>query len=295
MNNRRRDAETRRRGGKTPTRRVFASTRFPLITLLTDFGTEDYFVAAVKGVFLSSSPQARIVDITHDVPPQDVEAAAFTLLAVYSWFPPDTIHVTVVDPGVGSPRRPILVQAGRHYFVGPDNGVFSYVCEREENGGDAPRIFHLTNTKYFHHPVSSTFNGRDVFAPIAGALAQGVKPAALGDKITDIIRLPSLRPEIAMDGTIKARIIHIDRFGNCVTNITQSELTDQMITSGARIQVGGKFVKSFRRFFAEEIGTGDKVFGIWGSAGFLELAAANASAAKLWKIKRGDQVIVSTS
>ncbi len=275
--------------------RVAASPRFrvPLVTLLTDFGTSDYFVSAVKGVILSSNPEARIVDITHDVPPQDIEGAAFTLLAACSSFPVGTIHVAVVDPGVGSSRPPILIQTRDRFFVGPDNGIFSYVCDREEDRGVTPEIFHLTNTKYFRHPVSATFNGRDVFAPVAAALSQGIKPGELGTLITDMVRLSPLKPETSRDGRIKARIIHIDRFGNCVTNITQKELTPEMIAGGAKLQVNKKRVTSFRSYFSEETGTRDKIFGVWGSAGFLEIAAANESAAKLIKLRRGDPVIVS--
>ena len=296
---------TRRHGDKeplapvsaSPRRRIPASSRFgvPLITLLTDFGTEDYFVAAVKGVILATNPRARIVDITHDIPPHDIEAAAFTLLAACSSFPAGTIHVAVVDPGVGSSRRPILIQTRDQFFVGPDNGIFSYVCEDGANAGSTPEIFHLTNTKYFRHPVSSTFNGRDIFAPVAAALSKGVKPSELGATITDFVGLPPLKPEASREGKIKARIIHIDHFGNCVTNITRDELTAKMIAAGAKLRLKGKLVKSFRKYFAEETGSRDKLFGIWGSAGFLEIAATNDSAAKLLQAKRGDSVVVSGS
>jgi S-adenosyl-L-methionine hydrolase (adenosine-forming) len=291
------DKLTRRQDHNAPRRRVSTSPRprIPLITLLTDFGTSDYFVSAVKGVILSSNPRARIVDITHDIPPQDVEAAAFTLLAAYSAFAAGTIHVAVVDPGVGSSRRPILIQTRDRFFVGPDNGIFSYVCDQELQPGTPPQIFHLTNRQYFRHPVSATFNGRDVFAPVAAALSHGIEPVALGSQVTDIVRLSPLRPEISRDGRIKARIIHIDHFGNCVTNITQEELTAEMIARGAKLQVKGKQVKSFRSYFTEQSASGGKLFAIWGSAGFLEIAASNDSAARLLKARRGDPVIVSQS
>lgn len=263
----------------------------PLITLLTDFGTADYFVAAVKGVILAISPRANLVDITHDIPPQDIEAGAFTLLAAHSSFPAGAIHIAVVDPTVGSSRRAILIEACQQFFVGPDNGIFSYICDRQETAG----VFHLNKEKYFRHPVSATFNGRDVFAPVAAALSTGLKPEKLGTRITDYVRLPPLKAEISQDGKLKARIIHIDRFGNCVTNITQHDLTNEMIRAGARLSIKGKSVKTFKNFFAEETKNRDKVFGIWGSAGFLEIAATNESAAKLLKARRGDSVIVSTS
>jgi S-adenosylmethionine hydrolase len=250
-------------------------------------------VGAVKGVILATNPQARIVDITHDIPPHDIEAAAFTLLAACTSFPAGTIHVAVVDPGVGSSRRPILIQTRDHFLVGPDNGIFSYVFDSVVDTGTKVEVFHLTNAKYFRHPVSSTFNGRDIFAPVAAALSKGVKPNDLGNRITDFVRLPPLKPETSRKGQIKARIIHVDRFGNCVTNLTRNDLTPKMIAAGAKLRLKGKLVKSFRSFFAEETGSRDKVFGIWGSAGFLEIATANESAARLLNVKRGDSVIVS--
>lgn len=294
MKKRRGDTERRRRGDKPPPSSVSASQRLsvPLITLLTDFGTADYFVSAVKGVILTSNPAARIIDITHDIPPQDVEAAAFTLLAAHSTFPAGTIHLAVVDPGVGSSRPAIVIRSRRQFFVGPDNGILSYVCD----GADSlTAIFHLTNRQYFRNPVSSTFNGRDIFAPVAAALSKGVKPEKLGTRVTDLVRLAPLAAVTSRDGRIKARIIHIDRFGNCVTNITPAELPPEMIVAGVKLRINGKTVKSFRNFFVENTRSRDKLFAIWGSAGFLEIAASNDSAAGLLKAKRGDAVIVSSS
>ena len=254
-----------------------------VITLLTDFGTADYFVGAMKGVILSTNPSARIIDITHDIAPHDVQAGAFTLLAVYGAFPPGTIHVAVIDPGVGSARRPVLVVAGRQFFVGPDNGLFSYIMEREKGC----RVFHLTRDHYFRQPLSATFHGRDVFAPIAGALSNGVEPAELGNEIEDYVRLDPLR---SGDENLSARIIHIDRFGNCVTSITPQDLTEEMIERGARLTVQGREITSFRRFFAEEAGSQNKLFALWGSAGFLEIVAFRASASRLLGAQVGEPV-----
>ena len=298
MKNKRGDTKRGRPSEKAPLLRVSASqrSRVPLITLLTDFGTADYFVAAVKGVILAGNPtanSANIVDITHDIPPGDIEAAAFTLLAACSSFPPGTIHVAVVDPGVGSARMPILIKLGEQFFIGPDNGILSYVCDSNESQGVKAELFHLTNAEYFRHPVSATFHGRDVFAPVAAALSIGVQPAQLGTSISNIVRLSQLRPTTSRDGRLLARIIHIDRFGNCVTNITQNDLTAKMMAAGATLRHNGKLVQSFRNYFAEEMTDKDRVFGIWGSAGFLEIAAANEPAAKLLKARRGDAVIVS--
>ena len=293
MKDRRGDTRTRRHGEK-PRLRVSASPRLsvPIVTLLTDFGNADYFVAAVKGIILAGNPAARLVDITHDIPPQDIQAGAFTLLAACSSFPPGTIHVAVVDPGVGSARKSILINLSKQFFVGPDNGIFSYVCEASENLGVTPELLELTNEEYFRRPVSPTFHGRDVFAPVAAALSNGTKPFQLGTSISEIVRLSPLRPTTSRDGRLLARIIHIDRFGNCVTNITQKDLTARMLAAGATLRVKGKSVKSFRNYFAQESAGRGKVFGVWGSAGFLEIAAVNESAAKILKAQRGDAVVV---
>ncbi|MBV9959271.1 MAG: SAM-dependent chlorinase/fluorinase [Acidobacteria bacterium] len=259
-----------------------------VITLLTDFGTADYFVGAMKGAVLSVNASAQLVDLTHDVEPHDVEAGAFTLLEAYRTFPPGTIHVAVVDPGVGSARRPILVVSDNYFFVGPDNGLFSYVYEREEKC----RVFHLTNEEYFRRPVSATFHGRDVFAPVAGALSQGVAPQTLGREVSDYVRLAPLAPSCTHEG-IQARIIHIDRFGNCITNLTRVELSEESITRGARLKINGREIRSFRKFFAEPDDESEELFAVWGSAGFLEIAAFRQSAARLLDIERGQEVSVS--
>jgi S-adenosylmethionine hydrolase len=288
-----RQTKTRRRGSKESSLRVVASgsrraQAQPPITLLTDFGNADYFVAAMKGVILSYNPDAQIIDITHEVPAQDIEAAAFTLLAAHIAFPRGTIHIAVVDPGVGSSRRAILIETAGQFFVGPDNGIFSYVCDQSK-----PRIFHLNNPEYFRHPVSDTFNGRDVFAPVAAALSADIAPKKLGVEVEDYVRLPALRVEISRDGAIAGRIIHIDRFGNCVTNITANELPDKIINDGFCLTIREQRVDTFHRFFAAETQE-EKLFCLWGSAGFLEIAAKNSSAAKLLKAKRGDPIVVTS-
>lgn len=256
--------------------------RQSLITLLTDFGTLDYFVGAMKGVILSTNPSAAIVDITHDVPPQDIHAAAFNLLAAYKDFPSGTIHVTVVDPGVGSKRRPILIECAEQMFVGPDNGLFSWICERE--GSFLAR--HLTNEDFFKHPMSATFHGRDVFAPVAAALSKGIAAEEFGPVIDDLIKLESLIPRTIGDGTLEAAIIHIDRFGNCITNLTTEHLADD-VTRRASLVVNGYEITCFRTFFSAEPDDNESLFMIPGSAGFIEIAAQNSSAASILKVQRG--------
>ncbi len=278
-----------KRGDRKPRLSVSPSARLPVITLLTDFGTADYFVGALKGVILSANPRASVVDITHEIPAHDVESGAFTLLASYRWFPSQTIHVAVVDPGVGSTRRPIFVKAGEHFFVGPDNGIFSYIYQSEPEY----QTFQITNETYFRHPVSATFHGRDVFAPVAAAFSLGANPSEFGPEIKNEVRLASLRPVEHKNGKLEGRIIHIDRFGNCITNFTREHLAVRW-ESTASLQVSGKAIRSFRSFFSEETSGSGKMFAIWGSAGFLEIAATNRSAAKLLRAKRGQPVILKT-
>jgi hypothetical protein len=261
----------------------------PIVTLLTDFGTQDYFVGAMKGIILSANPSAVIVDITHEVPPQDIRAAAFNLLATYKDFPSGTIHVAVVDPGVGSKRRPILVECAEQVFVGPDNGLFSWICQRE--GHFLAR--HLTNEKFFKHPQSPTFHGRDVFAPVASALSRGAAPEEFGPVIDDPIVLESLTPSVNGDGTLAAAIIHIDRFGNCITNLTTEHLTAE-VNRRARLIVNGQLVTSIRKFFSAEGDDGESLFMIPGSAGFIEIAARNSSAASILKVRRGQSITLQT-
>ena len=255
----------------------------PVITLLTDFGLADHFVAAMKGVILSMNRQVSIVDITHQISPQDIPAAAFTILAAHDVFPSGTIHVAIVDPGVGSDRSALVIEAGGQFFVGPDNGIFSYICERYEHVVRA-----IINSKLFRQPVSSTFQGRDVFAPVAAAIASGVRIGSLGPRVNDWVRLPSLIPSRTKDGKLRGRIIHIDQFGNCITNFTPAELPEP---AKSKLIVKGKWVSSFRRFFAE--GAREEVFAYWGSAGFLELGVKGGSAAKILMVRAGDPVIAN--
>lgn len=260
-----------------------------IITLLTDFGTADYFVGAMKGAILSINAQADIVDISHEIPAHDVQAGAWTLLNSYQTFPRGAVHVSVVDPGVGGARRAIVVESRNHLFVGPDNGSFSHVYERERDC----RIFHLTNEKFFRAPVSPTFHGRDIFAPVAAWLTKGVRAEECGEEINDPVRLDSaLVPINCEDGTLDAAILHIDRFGNCITNITPKDLPEEAITRGAHLLVGDRTVRDFRRFFTEKIHAADELFAVWGSAGFLEIAALNRSAAQILNARRGQRVKV---
>ena len=200
----------------------------------------------------------------------------------------DTIHLAVVDPGVGSARRPVLALCAGQFFVGPDNGLFSYVLEREPPAS----VIHIQNQKYFRQPLSATFHGRDLFAPVAAALANGVEPSEFGAEVTDYVRLQSLAPIRLPDGTIHARIIHIDRFGNCITNLTKEDVADEIHGNSAQLSIDGRGIDSFQTYFAEEGASRDEgLFAIWGSAGFLEIAARNASAAEMLDAYVGQAVL----
>jgi len=255
--------------------------------LLTDFGTADYFVGAVKGAILSVNPSAVVVDITHEIPPQDVAAGAFTLLAAYKTFPAGTIHVAVVDPGVGSTRRPIIVSANEQFFIGPDNGLFTYIYDREPSH----QTFHVTSDRYFRPSPSTTFHGRDIFAPVAAALSTGVAPEEFGPEISDEVRLAqSLQLVVQKSGKVRARIIHIDRFGNCITNITRDLIDSRKQPT---LLIKRRLIRTFKTFYAEGIGPPNQPFAIWGSAGFLEISMNGQSAAKNLGAKTADDVILN--
>jgi S-adenosyl-L-methionine hydrolase (adenosine-forming) len=258
-----------------------------MITLLTDFGTADYFVPAVKGVILSLNPQAQIVDLTHEVPAHDVACGAFTLGACYHNFPAGTVHVAVVDPGVGSERRAIVAQAGGHLFVGPDNGVFSYVYARESD----VRVFHATREEFFRRPASPTFHGRDVFAPLAAWLARGLSPNATGAEISDYVRLGLPEPAVSAN-QVQGAVIHIDRFGNCATNLTERELSLRQAADGASLLVGGRRVAQFGTHFAQAARR-DELLAYLGSAGYWEVALWQDSAAGKLGLRRGAEVVLT--
>lgn len=253
-----------------------------IITLLTDFGSQDYFVGAMKGVILSIKPGATIVDITHEVPPQDLQAGAFNVLAAYKDFPSGTIHIAVIDPGVGSARKGIVIDCAGQFFVGPDNGLFSWICDREQSF----RAFELSEEKFFRHPVSRTFHGRDIFAPVAAALANGVAVEEFGPRVEKLVRLESLTPVKGEGGGVEAIIIHIDRFGNCITN-----LTPEHFGAGARLVFKGREIAGTRAFFSDGAASDDELFCFPGSAGFIEIAVQNSSAAEVLHAQRGDRVI----
>lgn len=256
-----------------------------IISFLSDFGTADYFAGAMKGAALSVAPSATIVDLTHDIPPHDIAGGAFTLASAYPVFPAGSVHVCVVDPGVGSDRRPIAVVADGHFFVGPDNGLFSLVFDRDP----AARVFHLLNREFFREPVSSTFHGRDIFAPVAGALAGGEPIEAFGPAITDWVVLPMSRPLVMVDGGVVGAILHVDRFGNCVTNIRREHVDAAGAGDGFILETSQIRVTRTQNSY-DELGVTAEPFAIWGSAGFVEISVRQGSAADLLGIRVADRV-----
>src|SRR5258708_2049477 len=199
----------------SPTSEINVSTQ-RVITFTTDFGSTEHYVGAMKGVICGIQPGAALVDITNGVQSFDLLDGAIAISQAYSYFPKDTVHIVVVDPGVGGARRPILASAGDHFFVGPDNGVLSLIYEREERVS----VRHITSEHYFHQPVSSTFHVRDIFAPVAAYLAHGVEAAKFGDEITDYVRFLSPKPKAVDANSWKAVVLKTDKLGNLITNIT---------------------------------------------------------------------------
>ena len=236
----------------------------PLITLTTDFGLSDHYVGAMKGVILSICPRARIVDISHGVGAFEIAEAAFTLSQAYRYFPRGAVHVVVVDPGVGTSRRPILAQAAGQYFIAPDNGVLSMIYAREKH-----RVRAISSVRYFLRPVSNTFHGRDIFAPVAAHLAGGIAPARFGKPIADYLRLDFDKP---------ARSGRRTWTGDLVTNFSVEEFPD-LDKRAFEMAVGPQRINVFARHYAER-GPGE-AFLILGSAGYYEISVSQSSAAKL--------------
>lgn len=260
----------------------------PIITLTTDFGLNDHFVGTIKGVILDIVPEAEIVDISHAVQPFDVLDGALAIAQSYAYFPVGTVHMVVVDPGVGTARRPIIVSTDRHHFVAPDNGVLSLVYAREER----VRARHVTAGHYFLQPISSTFHARDIFSPIAAYLAKGVDPEKFGDEISDFTRFNAPKPKPVDEKTMRGVVLKVDRFGNLITNITPQDFPALFEASRPpfKITVGQREVTEIHANYAE--GEPNEIFGILGSMGYLEIAANRAAAAQLAGAGKGSEIII---
>jgi len=258
----------------------------PIITLTTDFGTNDHFVGALKGVIVDIVPNAQIVDITHAVQAYDVLDGALAIAQTYSYFPSGTVHMVVVDPGVGTTRRPIIASSDGYHFVAPDNGVLSMVYAKEER----IRVRHITSDHYFRQPVSSTFHGRDVFAPVAAYLAKQVDSHKFGDEIEDYVKFAAPRPKPAGENRIRGVVLKVDRFGNLITNVTPDDAPAVFAGGAFKIVVGSKEITDLRTAYAE--GAPGEVFGVLGSMGYLEIVANRAPAAQLTGVGKGAEVSI---
>jgi S-adenosylmethionine hydrolase len=245
----------------------------PFITLLTDFGTRDAYVASMKGVILSLNPEVVLVDLTHQVPPQDVSAGALNLTAATPYFPPGTIHLAVVDPGVGSPRRALAAHCQGHFWVGPDNGLFHLVFRQ----ASPLSIVSLENPAFFRPQVSATFHGRDIFAPVAAHLSLGVDLTRLGPQITDPVALNWPEPRFTPEALL-GEIIYVDHFGNLISNVNYGELSVWSGGHSVSLQAGSVTIKGLAQTYTD-VSPGE-FLALVGSHGFLEIACAMDNAAR---------------
>ncbi len=270
----------------------------PVITLTTDFGLADPYAASMKGVILSFNPHAVIVDVSHAVRPQRIEQGAFLLEASLPYFPPASIHMAVVDPGVGTERRAIALATPSGTFVGPDNGVLSAALPddvRSRAGEARGRVrlpegtsgVALTDPRYHRQPVSDTFHGRDIFAPAAAHLSLGVPLSDLGEPVEEVIALPPFRARRQPDGSLRGRIVHIDAFGNLITDVRGDDLASHRLT----VEVRDQQIVGLQRTY----GGGHDLTALVGSAGFLEIALSGGSAAALLGVDIGEPVVVRSS
>jgi len=253
-----------------------------MITLTTDFGLSDHFVGVMKGVILGIAPAAQIVDISHGVDPYAIADGAFTIAQAYRYFPKKSIHVVVVDPGVGSARRPLLAEMAGQYFVAPDNGVLSMVFAREK-----PRVRHITNERYFLHPLSRTFHGRDVFSPVAAHLAAGVLPGKFGPRIEDCLRVNFDQPSEAGKNKWTGIILKADHFGNLATNFHIDQFP-AVRTHAFSLTVGSWAIARLALTYSEC--APGQLFAIVGSSGYIEVAASEGSAAGILGCGAGSPV-----
>ncbi len=272
-----------------------------IITLITDFGCADAYVAAMKGVILSINPQAVIVDISHEIEPQNIIQAAFVIGSTYSYFPPETIHVIVIDPGVGTQRNVIILQTPGELFIAPDNGVLSYIIQPYYEGAHIRltpqkphfsieekrlpfplRAIALTSPEFWCQPVSRTFHGRDIFAPIAARLSLGVPWEKFGDFVDTLQLFQPPQPYLDSEKRLVGCILHIDHFGNLITNIRECDLPQNEL----HLCISGRRIDELSFSYDE----GSEILALIGSSGNLEIAARNSSAARVLGMTVGDKI-----
>lgn len=257
-----------------------------IVTLITDFGYRGEYGGAMKGAILKVNPHCQVVDITHQITPQNIREAAFVLAKSYSYFPAGTVHVVVVDPGVGSERRPVVLKKGEHRFVGPDNGVFSLIlAARGPNEG-----YEITRKLFFLSPVSRTFHGRDIFAPVAGHLSMGVQPRDVGPRIRDFVRVDWPRPRKLRQQFI-GQILWSDSFGNLITNLSRKDF--EALLSNHPFEILGRKLRIEKIHPTYSQGPPRKPMALFGSSGFLEIAINQGNAEKELRLKAGDEIIIT--
>jgi S-adenosylmethionine hydrolase len=272
-----------------------------IITLTTDFGYDDAYVGAVKGAILSINPEANIIDISHSIKPQDILQAAFILSVAYRYFPKQTIHMAIVDPGVGSERQGIILKTPSAIFVAPDNGILSYIIDdlfpiesqpfTEQTQDIKEVVFKkgleaaaITDPRFWRHPVSSTFHGRDIFAPVAAGLSLGISLYEFGEKINSLHILAIPKPSLDPEGNLIGRVLHVDRFGTLITNIKSNDLPGKDVV----IEVAGYCIQGISDYYAQKEG----VMAIVGSSGYLEVSLRDGSACDFLGATVGDEIKV---
>lgn len=266
-----------------------------IITLTTDFGLADAYVAAMKGVMLDINPGANLVDICHTIKPQNIPQAAFVLSTACDFFPRRTVHLVVVDPGVGTDRRAVVLRTPEADFVAPDNGVLSYVIRRyaagtpRESAGPAKlgaglEAVALTEERFWRTPVSNTFHGRDIFAPVAAHLSLGVPPSDFGVAIDFLMVLPLSHPYRAPDGSLLGHVLHIDTFGNLITDIRSGDLPHEF--RPINVEVGNKIIRGLSRTYRDDGG----LLALIGSSDYLEISLPEGNAAAFLRVGVGDEV-----
>jgi S-adenosylmethionine hydrolase len=275
-----------------------------VITLTTDFGYDDAYVSAVKGAILSINPEANIIDISHSIKPQDVLQGAFILSVAYRYFPKQTVHVAIVDPGVGGERRGIILKTPLAIFVAPDNGILSYIIDDlfsiESPSASEPKhdlkeiVFKkgleaaaITDPRFWRHPVSPTFHGRDIFAPVAAGLSLGISPYEFGEKINSLHILPVPKPSLDSENNWVGQVLHIDRFGTLITNIKNNDLPGKDV----RIEVASRCIQGISDYYTQREG----IMAIMGSSGYLEVSLRDGSACDLLGAIVGDEVRVTSA
>ena len=279
------------------------------ITLTTDFGSSDAYVAIMKGVILSINPEANIIDITHSIEPQNVAQAAFVLNIAYRYFPKQTVHIAIVDSGVGSERQGIILKTVSALFVAPDNGIFSYIINELPPDGSCStearpplgevklkkglEAVVITDPRFWRHPVSPTFHGRDIFAPVAAGLSLGISPYEFGEKITSLHIFPTPKPSFDSQGNLIGHILYVDHFGNLITDIKSTALasavgSDLSEESPVIIEIADQYIEGISHYYAQ----GEGLMAILGSSGYLEISLRDGSACDFLDMEVGDEIRV---